>query len=415
MRQTAIICGCAAALLLASAGYAQMPGVTMEMIRTALPLDGAPRATHGPYHVLAEPAFESPRHVVYRPDDLRAFPNEDWLPIVVWGNGGCAINSDNYHGLLTTIASRGFLTLATTAIEGEEPRQANTEDLRAAIDWAEAENVRSDSPLFGKIDTEQVAVMGTSCGGYRAMDLGSDPRVTTIGVFNSGAMAADREGRSPTAPAFEALAGIHGPVLLINGDERDFLMQESRDTFDALHQVPAFYGARRDAGHTATIFHPGGGEFANVGVAWLMFHFKSDKEAGRMFVGPNCGLCTDENWETDSRGLNYAAVQTAATERVVMRHLAASKARDASVVPRDYADDAVVVFGDTATRGVEGIQRVFEDLYARTPLDLDYVRRVFFDEVGFVVWTMDDLTGSDTFVVRDGKIVVQTGIVFRNQ
>ena len=413
MRHLSIIGGTAATCLLAVAVNAQAPGITMEMIRTSLPLKGAPRAVHGPYDVLSEPAFESPRHVVYRPEDLRAFPNEDSLPVLVWGNGGCALNSARYRGFLTTVASYGFLAVATAVIEGEETRRANSEDLRAAIDWVEAENLRADSPLRGKIATDEIAVMGTSCGGYRSIDLGSDPRVDTIGVFNSGVQDADREDRSETAPAPAALADLHGPVLLINGHERDFMMDESQASFAALDHVPVFYGARHNAGHSATIFHPGGGEFANVAASWLRFHFKSDEEAGSLFVGPDCGLCMDENWDTDSKGLSFTAAQTAKTERVVMRHLAASEAGDASVVPRDYAADAVVIFGGTASVGLPAVQKVFADLYARTRLELDYTTRTFEGTVGYVVWTMGELTGSDTFIVRDGKIASQTGVVFR--
>lgn len=108
----------------------------------------------------------------------------------------------------------------------------------------------------------------------------------------------------------------------------------------------------------------------------------------------------------------FADEQSDETELVVMRHLAASEAGDASVVPRDYAEDAVVIFGNEATTGVEAIQQVFENLYARTQMRLTFTRTVFEGNVGYVVWTMDDLRGSDTFFVRDGKIVAQTGVVF---
>lgn len=104
--------------------------------------------------------------------------------------------------------------------------------------------------------------------------------------------------------------------------------------------------------------------------------------------------------------------QSSETERVVMRHLAASEAGDASVVPRDYAEDAIVIFGNEAAKGVDAIQQVFEDLYARTQMHLTYTRRVFEGNVGYVVWTMDELRGSDTFFVRDDKIIAQTGVVF---
>jgi ketosteroid isomerase-like protein len=100
------------------------------------------------------------------------------------------------------------------------------------------------------------------------------------------------------------------------------------------------------------------------------------------------------------------------TERVVMRHLEASHAGDASVVARDYAADAVVIFGEQANVGLPAIQKAFEALYARTKMDLHYTRRVFSGKLGIVVWTMGELRGSDTFVVEDGKIVAQTGVVF---
>jgi hypothetical protein len=96
---------------------------------------------------------------------------------------------------------------------------------------------------------------------------------------------------------------LHGPVLLINGGEPDFMLAASAATFDKLDHVPAFYGARHNAGHTATVFHPGGGEFANVASSWLEWTLKGDKKAGAMFVGKTCGLCTNSNWDTRSKGV----------------------------------------------------------------------------------------------------------------
>jgi dienelactone hydrolase len=271
----------------------------MEMINTTLPLEGAPLAVPGPYEVTSGPAFGSPGHVVFHPADLSAFPERDNLPVVAWGNGGCAINSNRYAGFLSTIASHGFVVLATAAVEGEGRRQATADDMRAALDWAEAENARAGSPLAGKIDTEQMAVMGQSCGGFLSITLGADPRVDTIGVFNSGVQAGGPGGAD--RPATDALADLHGPVLFINGHERDFLMAASLANFELVDHVPTFYGARHNAGHTATVDHPGGGEFANVASNWVRHWFKGDAEAGAMFVGEDCGLCTDANWDTQSK------------------------------------------------------------------------------------------------------------------
>src|SRR5512145_720707 len=106
--------GIVALLAVAGTTHAQPPGITREMIATALPVEGAPLAVPGPYKVIGpEPAFNSPGLVVFRPADLSAFPAKDTLPVMVWGNGGCAINSTRYGGFLSTIASHGFLVLAT--------------------------------------------------------------------------------------------------------------------------------------------------------------------------------------------------------------------------------------------------------------------------------------------------------------
>jgi len=291
---------------------AQPPGITREMISRALPLEGAPKAEPGPYQAMSEPAFGSPGLQVYRPTALDAFPSKDTLPVMVWGNGGCGIDSKTFSGFITTIASHGVLVVGTVPQEGAARRQETADDMRAAIDWAEKENVRAGSPLNGKIAVDKVAAMGTSCGGFLSITLGADPRVKSIGVFNSGVQtppagqaqgAGGRGGPSPQ-PTADALPKLHGPVLLLNGGEPDFLMGASAATFEAINNVPAFYGARHNGGHSATYFHPGGGEFANVASSWLLWTFKGDKEAGKMFVGTNCSLCTNSNWDVKSKGIN---------------------------------------------------------------------------------------------------------------
>jgi dienelactone hydrolase len=205
-------------------------GGQANLVGTTLPLEGAPKAIPGPYKVIKDSAFGSAGHVVFRPEDLGAFPRKDKLPVMAWGDGGCAINSARYSGFFETIASHGFLVIGSVPEPGAANRQQSADDLRKAIAWAEKENTRDGSPLKGKVDLEHVAVMGQSCGGFLSITLGADPRVKTIGVFNSGVQPNRAESNG------DALQKVHGPVLLINGAERDFLTPVVTDDVRAAQQ-----------------------------------------------------------------------------------------------------------------------------------------------------------------------------------
>ncbi len=318
-----------ALLALAAPGLAQPPGIDFAEINRQLPLEGAPLAIPGPYEVINEAAFGATGYHVWRPADLSDFRRRNRLPVMAWGNGGCAIDGLRYTDFLTTIASHGFLVISTVPVAAPAPAEgagagpgpgaagaagggrgrggrgqgATAANMDAAFDWADAENVREGSPLNGRIATDKMAAMGQSCGGFMSLEIGADPRVGTIGMFNSGVNAPEGPAAPGARATTDALAALHGPVLFINGGEVDFMYGPSRDNFDRIQNLPAFYGARENAGHTATVFHPGGGEYANVASNWLLYVFKDDKEAAKMFVGEDCSLCVLPTWETASKNL----------------------------------------------------------------------------------------------------------------
>jgi len=72
-------------LTVSGVGHAQQPpgGITREMVETALPEEGAPKAVPGPYEVTSEPAFGTTGLKTFRPSNLDPFPKRDKLPVVV--------------------------------------------------------------------------------------------------------------------------------------------------------------------------------------------------------------------------------------------------------------------------------------------------------------------------------------------
>jgi hypothetical protein len=67
--------------------------------------------------------------------------------------------------------------------------------------------------------------------------------------------------------------------------------------------VPLIYGVIKEAGHDATFGHVNGGRFAEVCATWLLWQLRDDPVAARMFVGPDCGLCADPEWNVQKKNI----------------------------------------------------------------------------------------------------------------
>ena len=66
----------------------------------------------GPYKAIAVSNSSISTHTIYRPKDLSAFGDKEKLPILAWGNGGCANSNAGHQNYLSEIASHGYLIVA---------------------------------------------------------------------------------------------------------------------------------------------------------------------------------------------------------------------------------------------------------------------------------------------------------------
>ena len=105
------------------------------------------------------------------------------------------------------------------------------------------------------------------------------------------------------------------------------------------------------------------------------------------------------------------------TAEVLDHHLAAFGAADVDEVMIDYADEAVFYTPDGPVRGTLAIREAFTSVFAavfpRAGTTLEMRQRFAEGEVAYIVWSAETPTaripiGTDTFVVRSGKIVVHT-------
>ena len=262
----------------------------------------------GPYPALMLSEASLPTHTVFRPADLGALEDGRALPVIAWGNGACANSPWEHVNFLNEVASHGFLVVAIgpmPAAEGEQPYERSaSSQLTDAIDWAVAQNATEGSDYYGRVDTAHVAVSGMSCGGLQTLEVAGDPRVTTVGVFNSGILPTPAGGM-PGMPALgkDRLADLHAPTLYLLGGESDIAYANGMDDFRRIDHVPVAV-ANLDVGHGGTYREPYGGEFARVATAWYLWQLTGDESAGALFTGDPPGLAASPGWRIETKNLD---------------------------------------------------------------------------------------------------------------
>jgi len=106
----------------------------------------------------------------------------------------------------------------------------------------------------------------------------------------------------------------------------------------------------------------------------------------------------------------------ASTKDVLDHHLKAFDQGDLNGVLSDYAPDAIFFTKDGALKGVDAIRPLFEALIAefgKPGATFNMKQQVVEDDYAYILWTAETADNiyelaTDTFVVREGKIVAQS-------
>jgi ketosteroid isomerase-like protein len=104
------------------------------------------------------------------------------------------------------------------------------------------------------------------------------------------------------------------------------------------------------------------------------------------------------------------------TKEIVEHHLGAFFERNVDGILSDYAPDAVLFTPDGPLRGADQMRPLFESMvaeFAKPGASFEMKRQSFAGDCAYILWTAETADNryelaTDTFVVRDGKIVAQS-------
>ncbi|KAF2674294.1 hypothetical protein BT63DRAFT_408496 [Microthyrium microscopicum] len=273
---------------MAAGASAQQPG---GKVNTPETLASPGTGKFSPPHYFADP--ELPEHTLYQPKNI---PAGSKMPLMVWGNGGCLKVGTIMAPFLLQIASQGVVVIANGG--PEDPSKGSTYQsygaygrssskfLTTAIDWAEK---NAGKGKWAHLDTSRIAAAGQSCGGGEAQGITSDPRVTVMGIFNSGGMGA--KGTKTNKPHFYFLGGPKD--MAYSGGNRDYAAIAAG--------TPAWKGNWPPAGHGGTFNDLNGGVYGVAGAHWVNYVLRGNESEAAWFNG---GAAKDGWTEVASKSLD---------------------------------------------------------------------------------------------------------------
>ena len=239
----------------------------------------APYAANGPMGTINH--AEGPDCTIFRPDTLGAGGKKN--PVIIWSNGRGQTPA-KYAAMLTELASYGFVVGASNSGNAGTGKEA-----LACLDYLTAENSQAGSPYQGKLDLDHVGAAGHSQGGGGTIMAGRDPRV---------------KATAPIMPYTGAGLGFeagsqgqqHGPMLLLSGGADTIAPPDKHQqpVYDGAN-VPVVWATLDGASHMVPATADSGA-IRPIVVAWFRYQLQGDEQAGTLFQGDYCGLCSDSSW-----------------------------------------------------------------------------------------------------------------------
>lgn len=280
-----------------------------------------------------------PDFVIYRPKDfLHTHARQGALPILMFGNGGCADTSIGYERMLTEIASHGYVVVAIGEMqdkrfdrpEGHTP----SSELKRGLDWIVEQSKTKGSDYYQNVDSDRVAAAGHSCGGAQVLANAADSRLKTYLILNAG--MGDMEMADASK---ESLAKVHAPILYVVGGPEDVAYQNAQMDYGRIQHVPVTLANHPASGHGGTYHEMYGGDYGRLVVDWLDWQLKGKKANADIFLKGD--LKNYDGWEVKAKNFKQRPGKLLSL-KMPCRLLKGITERDYSIyLPGSYEEDTL--------------------------------------------------------------------------
>ncbi len=98
------------------------------------------------------------------------------------------------------------------------------------------------------------------------------------------------------------------------------------------------------------------------------------------------------------------------TESVIKHHIQALAEGDLDEIMADYSENSVFLTNDNVIEGLDGIRAVFAGAVANGGFVVSMQHELYHNDAAYITWNVPGVIalGTDTFIVKDGSIVLQT-------
>ena len=238
----------------------------------------------GPFKAVAVKEKTMADFLIYRPKDLlHAHARCGALPLLLFGNGGCADTSVGYEQMLSEIASHGYIVVAIGEMQerlNDRPTgQTESSELMRGMELMLRLNRTKNTGYYHIIDTTKIAAAGHSCGGAQVLCNAGDKRLKTYLILNAGMGDMEMAGASRAS-----LPRLHAPILYIVGGPKDVAYENAQKDYARICNVPVCLANHPASGHGGTYSERNGGDYGRLVLDWLDWHLKGNQDNAKVFL-----------------------------------------------------------------------------------------------------------------------------------